>query len=116
MKFLLTKCREPKNLLGCDIVYSDILNDVFKYGETHGRKPESLCYTQAKQLKKFYEDTNQTEKAYNCPEYLQNSFHCAVYEQISPFEKQDEEFDLFHMIEGKMTALVKPIELRETPY
>lgn len=66
----------------------------------YGTPAESLCYTQAKQLKKFYEDTNQTEKAYNCPEFITNSFHLHVSEQVSPFEKQDEEFDLFHMIEG----------------
>lgn len=56
--------------------------------------------TQAKQLKKFYEDTNQLEKAYEVPEYLTNSFHLSVKEEISPFDKQDAEFELFHMIEG----------------
>ena len=43
----------------------------------YGTPAESLCETQAKQLKKFYEDTNQLEKAYKVPEYLMNSFHQA---------------------------------------
>lgn len=61
---------------------------------------ESLCGTQAKQLKQFYLDTNQDEKAYKVPEYFTNSFHMHVSEHITPFEKQDAEFDSFHMIEG----------------
>ena len=33
-------------------------------------------------------------------EYFMNSFHCAVDLEINPFQKQDAEFDLFHMMNG----------------
>ena len=34
------------------------------------------------------------------PEYFTNSFHVNVTEEISPFEKQDHEFEDFHLCEG----------------
>lgn len=75
---------------------------------------ESLCQTQANQLRASLDSIGEHTRAKAVPEYLTNSFHLHVSEDISPFEKQDGEFELFHMIEGKMTALVKPIEIRGT--
>lgn len=66
----------------------------------YGTPAESLCGTQAKQLKKYYLDTNQDDKAYKVPEYFTNSFHFNVSEEITPFEKQDGEFKAFHKVEG----------------
>ena len=33
-------------------------------------------------------------------EYVSNSFHCHVAEDITPFEKQDAEYDCFHLSTG----------------
>ena len=33
-------------------------------------------------------------------EYFSNSFHCHVAEDITPFEKQDAEYDCFHLSKG----------------
>lgn len=33
-------------------------------------------------------------------EYFSNSFHCHVAENITPFEKQDAEYDCFHLSTG----------------
>lgn len=67
----------------------------------YGTPSESLAGTQAEQIRKYLESIGRKEEAYNFPTYVTNSFHCHVSENITPFEKQDHEFKLFHMIEGK---------------
>ena len=62
---------------------------------------ESLAGKQAEQLREYLHSIGKHDEAYKVPTYLTNSFHCRVSEEITPFEKQDHEFELFHMIEGK---------------
>lgn len=70
----------------------------------YGTPAESLCATQAKQYDKFCRDEHidnvfkHTE--HYSPEYFTNSFHVNVTEEITPFEKQDHEFEDFHLCEG----------------
>lgn len=59
----------------------------------YGTPAESLCGTQAKQYAEYSGDTQ-------FGEYFSNSFHCHVAEDITPFEKQDKEFKLFHKCNG----------------
>lgn len=59
----------------------------------YGTPAESLCGTQASQYSKYTGDTQ-------FGNYFSNSFHCHVNEDITPFEKQDLEEDLFHMVNG----------------
>jgi len=59
----------------------------------YGTPAESLCGTQASQYAKYTGDTQ-------FGSYFSNSFHCHVNEDITPFEKQDLEEDLFHMVNG----------------
>lgn len=66
----------------------------------YGTPAESLCQTQANQLRAYLDSIGEHTRAKAVPEYLTNSFHLHVSEDISPFEKQDGEFELFHMIEG----------------
>ena len=63
---------------------------------TYGTPAESLCGTQLRQFKKLFgEIPGVSDK-----EYFMNSFHTDVALEISPFEKQNAEFDLFHMMNG----------------
>ena len=66
----------------------------------YGTPAESLAGKQADQLREYLHSIGKHDEAYKVPTYLTNSFHCHVSEEITPFEKQDHEFDLFHMIEG----------------
>lgn len=59
----------------------------------YGTPAESLCGTQAKQYAKYTGDTQ-------FGDYFSNSFHCHVNEEITPFEKQDREEELFHKVNG----------------
>ena len=62
----------------------------------YGTPAESLATLQAKQLKKeFGILPNISDK-----EYVSNSFHCAVWEDITPIEKQDAEERFFHISNG----------------
>lgn len=57
---------------------------------------ESLAGTQREQfVKKYGVVDGVSDKA-----YFSNGFHCHVSAEISPFEKQDQEFELFHKING----------------
>lgn len=57
---------------------------------------ETLCGLQVTQFRnEFGEYPGITDKP-----YTSNSFHCAVYEDISPIQKQDAEFELYHMCNG----------------
>lgn len=59
----------------------------------YGTPAESLASTQAKQYADYTGDTQ-------FGEYFTNSFHLHVSEDINPFEKQDEEYDFFHQVNG----------------
>ena len=59
----------------------------------YGTPAENLMGVQAKQYRDYTDDTR-------FGEYFSNSFHCHVSEDITPIEKQDKEFRLFHMING----------------
>lgn len=59
----------------------------------YGTPAESLCGTQAKQYAKLTGDTQ-------FGDYFTNSFHLHVSEDITPFEKQDYEKDMFHNCNG----------------
>ncbi len=70
----------------------------------YGTPAESLCATQARQYAQFCQkvgvDNVFAHSAHYSPEYFTNSFHVNVTESITPFEKQDKEFQDFHLCEG----------------
>lgn len=59
----------------------------------YGTPAESLCGVQAKQYAEYTGDNQ-------FGEYFTNSFHMHVNEPITPFEKQDAEYKMFHMCNG----------------
>lgn len=59
----------------------------------YGTPAESLCGVQAKQYAEYTGDNQ-------FGEYFTNSFHMHVSEPITPFEKQDAEYKMFHMCNG----------------
>lgn len=62
----------------------------------YGTPAESLCGTQVQQFRKLYGIIpNVSDK-----DYFSNSFHCHVSEEITPFEKQDKELDIFKLVSG----------------
>lgn len=62
----------------------------------YGTPAESLCGLQVEQFRnKFGDQKGITDKP-----YTSNSFHCAVYEDITPIEKQDIEYPLYHYCTG----------------
>ena len=65
----------------------------------YGTPAESLCGTQAKQYHTYCQYFG-IEDEFEGLEYFTNSFHCHVSEDLTPFEKQDKEFELFHKING----------------
>lgn len=62
----------------------------------YGTPAESLCGTQVEQFKKKYG----VIKGVSDKDYFSNSFHCHVCEEITPFEKQDKEIDIFEIVTG----------------
>lgn len=62
----------------------------------YGTPAESLCGTQVKQFRKQYGII----KGVSDKDYFSNSFHCHVCEEITPFEKQDKEIDIFEIVTG----------------
>lgn len=65
----------------------------------YGTPAESLCGTQAKQYHTYCQYFG-IEDEFEGLEYFTNSFHCHVSEDLTPLEKQDKEFELFHKING----------------
>lgn len=62
----------------------------------YGTPAESLCGTQVRQFRdKFGSIAGVSDR-----DYFSNSFHCHVSEEINPFEKQDNEVELFHKHTG----------------
>ena len=62
----------------------------------YGTPAESLCGLQVEQYRKKYGE----QKGITDKPYTSNSFHCAVYEDITPIEKQDIEFEMYHYCNG----------------
>lgn len=62
----------------------------------YGTPAESLCGTQVQQFRKLYGIIPNVSDR----DYFSNSFHCHVSEEITPFEKQDKEIDIFKIISG----------------
>lgn len=62
----------------------------------YGTPAESLCGLQVEQYRKMFgEQEGITDKP-----YTSNSFHCAVYEDITPIQKQDIEYKMYHYCTG----------------
>lgn len=59
----------------------------------YGVPAENLCGVQAKQYAEYTGD-------HQFGKYFTNSFHMHVTENITPFEKQDAEYKMFHMCNG----------------
>lgn len=62
----------------------------------YGTPAESLCGLQIEQFKKKYGIL----KGVSDRPYTTNSFHCGVWEDITPIEKQDIEHPMFHLCNG----------------
>lgn len=62
----------------------------------YGTPAESLCGLQIEQFKKKYGII----KGVSDRPYTTNSFHCGVWENITPIEKQDIEYPMFHLCNG----------------
>ena len=62
----------------------------------YGTPGESLCHTQIEQFRKKYGII----KGVSDHEYTTNSFHCPVYAKITPIQKQDIEYPMFHLCNG----------------
>lgn len=82
----------------------DFINDkvnIFKQEDGHlyalyGTPAESLAGTQCAQFTKKYGII----KGVSDKSYFTNSFHCSVSEDITPFEKQNKEYETFHRVNG----------------
>lgn len=62
----------------------------------YGTPAESLCGLQIEQFKKKYGIV----KGVSDRPYTTNSFHCGVWEDINPIQKQDIEYPMFHLCNG----------------
>jgi len=62
----------------------------------YGTPGESLVATQASQFKKKYGIV----KGVSDKDYMTNSFHCHVAADITPIQKQDAEYPMFHLCNG----------------
>lgn len=62
----------------------------------YGTPAESLCGLQVEQFRKMYGEM----KGITDKPYTSNSFHCAVYENITPIQKQDIEYKMYHYCKG----------------
>ena len=63
---------------------------------SYGTPAESLCSLQIEQFKKKYGII----KGVSDRPYTTNSFHCGVWEDITPIQKQDIEYPMFHLCNG----------------
>lgn len=62
----------------------------------YGTPAESLCHTQIEQFRAKYGIIKDVSNH----EYTTNSFHCCVRDDITPIEKQDIEYPMFHLCNG----------------
>lgn len=73
----------------------------------YGTPAESLCGTQIRQFRKKYGIIENV----STKEYVSNSFHCAVWEDITPMQKQDLEKRFWDLFNGGKIQYVKiPID------
>ena len=73
----------------------------------YGTPAESLCGLQIKQFRKKYGIIENVSDR----EYVSNSFHCHVTEDITPIEKQDAEYRFWELANGGKIQYVKyPID------
>lgn len=77
----------------------------------YGTPAESLCGLQVKQFRKKYGIIENVSDR----EYVSNSFHCHVSEEISPIQKQDLEKRFWNLMNGGKIQYVKyPINYNST--
>ena len=69
----------------------------------YGTPAESLCGTQVKQFRAKYGIVENVSDR----EYVSNSFHCHVSEDMSGIEKQDKEFRFWELFKGGRIQYVK---------
>lgn len=69
----------------------------------YGTPGESLVATQVQQFKKKYGII----KGVSDHDYVTNSFHCPVYADITPIQKQDIEYPMFHLVNGGQIAYAR---------
>lgn len=69
----------------------------------YGTPGESLVATQVTQFRKKYGII----KGVSDREYVTNSFHCPVYANITPIQKQDIEYPMFHLCNGGNIAYAR---------
>lgn len=69
----------------------------------YGTPAESLCHLQIEQFRKKYGII----KGVSDKEYTSNSFHCYVGEDITPVEKQNIEYPMFHLSNGGAIQYVR---------
>lgn len=69
----------------------------------YGTPGESLLPLQVQQFRKKYGIIEGVSNR----EYFSNSFHCAVWEKITPIEKQDTEYRFFHTSNGGHISFVR---------
>ena len=69
----------------------------------YGTPAESLCGLQVKQFREQY---GIIEGVSDRP-YVSNSFHCPVWLDITPIEKQDIEYPMFHLCNGGQIQYVR---------
>ena len=62
----------------------------------YGTPAESLCHTFVEKFRHKYGIIKEVSDH----EYITNSFHCGVRDDITPIEKQDIEYPLFHLCNG----------------
>lgn len=62
----------------------------------YGTPAESLCGLQIEQFRNIYG----VIEGVSSREYVSNSFHCGVWEDITPIEKQDYEERFYHLLNG----------------
>ena len=74
----------------------NIVQSPNKYRETEGITAESLCGLQIEQFRKKY---GIIEGVSDRP-YVSNSFHCGVWEDITPIEKQNLEGRFWNLFNG----------------
>lgn len=69
----------------------------------YGTPGESLCHTQVEQFRKKFGIV----KGVSDHEYTTNSFHCPVYADITPVQKQDIEYPMYHLVNGGQIQYVR---------
>lgn len=69
----------------------------------YGTPGESLCHLQVTQFRAKYGII----KDVSDHEYMTNSFHCCVRDDITPIEKQDIEYPMYHLCNGGQIQYVR---------